>query len=159
MSNETFSIKIVASGNDLPTGHPDALIELCGLMVTPPVYVEFFREREPRPATGYDDRSWSTAQCNAILFCCHRHGFSPVSAVDHPDAPIPKTSESFSLQLKAIREREGLTQAVLATRLGYKTPNPIAEFESGRRRPTWDTLCRLADALSVSLNAFRAKNT
>lgn len=51
--------------------------------------------------------------------------------------------------LKKLRLRMGYSQSQLAEKIGMKQPN-ICEFESGKRRPSIDTLMRLADALDTT---------
>ena len=63
--------------------------------------------------------------------------------------PDEKPSELFAERLKAARLLRGLTQAELASRAGLP-PTSIAHFESGSRKPSFDTLRRLAAALDVS---------
>jgi putative transcriptional regulator len=52
--------------------------------------------------------------------------------------------------LKRLRERRGLTQAQLATRIGVHRVT-VATWETGRYRPSIDLLPRLAKALKVSV--------
>jgi transcriptional regulator with XRE-family HTH domain len=47
--------------------------------------------------------------------------------------------------IKAVRRRQGLTQADLARRAGTSQP-VISAYEHGRRDPTYDTLRRLVEA-------------
>ena len=58
-------------------------------------------------------------------------------------------SKLFAERLKAARALRGWTQAELAERAGLP-PTSIAHFESGSRKPSFDTLRRLAAALDVS---------
>lgn len=48
------------------------------------------------------------------------------------------------------RDRDGLTQKVLAEKMGTKQ-SAISRFESGKYNPTLDFLYRLADALGAKL--------
>ena len=64
----------------------------------------------------------------------------------HPNA---KPSQVFAERLKAARLMRELTQAELASRAGLP-PTSIAHFEAGSRKPSFDTLRRLAGALDVS---------
>ena len=64
-------------------------------------------------------------------------------------APIP-----FAARLRQLREQAGLGVAELAERAGLARA-AVYHYESGIREPAWDPLCRLADALGVSLDAFR----
>lgn len=52
--------------------------------------------------------------------------------------------------LKRLRERRGLTQAQLASRIGVHRVT-IATWETGRYRPSIDALPRLAKALNVKV--------
>lgn len=47
--------------------------------------------------------------------------------------------------LRAVRRRQGLTQAELARRAGTSQP-VVSAYEHGRRDPTWTTLRRLVEA-------------
>lgn len=58
-------------------------------------------------------------------------------------------SELFKARLKAARELRQLKQAELAERAKLP-PSSIAHFESGARKPSFDTLRRLANALEVT---------
>jgi transcriptional regulator with XRE-family HTH domain len=59
----------------------------------------------------------------------------------------------FAETLKALREKAGLSQSVLAERSGVGV-STIRQFEYGRREPTYGTLVKLAQGLGVSLAAF-----
>lgn len=65
-------------------------------------------------------------------------------------APQP----TFATRLRALREAAGITQNALAVRAGV-APILVGRIESGERSLTWATACKLADALSVSVQAFR----
>jgi transcriptional regulator with XRE-family HTH domain len=67
---------------------------------------------------------------------------SPAST---PSSP----SEIFPERLKAARELRGLSQEQVAERSGLQ-PSAISHFETGSRKPSFDNLKRLADALRVS---------
>lgn len=58
-------------------------------------------------------------------------------------------SELFQERLKAARELRKWSQGVLASQAGMP-PSSIAHFESGSRKPSFDTLRRLASALEVT---------
>lgn len=62
-----------------------------------------------------------------------------------PAAP----NEIFPDRLRAAREHRKLSQAELATRSGLQS-SAVSHFETGSRRPSFDNLRRLADALHVS---------
>lgn len=63
------------------------------------------------------------------------------------DARAP--SELFQERLKAARDLRKWNQGDLAARAGMP-PSSIAHFESGSRKPSFDTLRRLANALEVT---------
>ena len=58
-------------------------------------------------------------------------------------------SEIFRRRLLEAREARELTQAQLAERAGLP-PAAISHFETGGRRPSFENLLRLAEALRVS---------
>lgn len=60
----------------------------------------------------------------------------------------------FPGRLKALRERAGLRAEELATLIGYSRSG-MFKLESPDGRPTWDAVCKLADALNVSTEVFR----
>src|SRR3984893_1963797 len=63
------------------------------------------------------------------------------------DARAP--SELFQERLKAARDLRKWSQGDLAGRAGMP-PSSIAHFEAGSRKPSFDTLKRLANALEVT---------
>ncbi|MBI1393904.1 MAG: helix-turn-helix domain-containing protein [Alphaproteobacteria bacterium] len=58
-------------------------------------------------------------------------------------------SEMFKERLKAARDLRGLSQGELAERSGLP-PSSIGHFETGSRKPSFDTLRKLANALEVT---------
>lgn len=61
-------------------------------------------------------------------------------------------SENFAKRLKNIREDEKkLSQAELAEKAGLQTA-AISHFETGQRKPSFENLKRLANALNVSID-------
>lgn len=60
----------------------------------------------------------------------------------------------FAARLTSLRQTAGLTQYRLAQLSGIGRQF-IAELERNEKRPGWDTVCKLADALKVSMDAFR----
>ena len=58
-------------------------------------------------------------------------------------------SEHFKERLKAARDLRKWNQSYLAGRAGMP-PSSIAHFEAGTRKPSFDTLRRLANALEVT---------
>ena len=61
----------------------------------------------------------------------------------------PTPSEIFKERLKAARELRQMKQSELAERAKLP-PSSIAHFEAGSRKPSFDTLRRLANALEVT---------
>ena len=57
----------------------------------------------------------------------------------------------LSLQIKALRHRNGWSQAELAGRL-HVSSSAIGMYEQGRREPSVDTLIALAQVFGVSLD-------
>lgn len=60
-----------------------------------------------------------------------------------------KPSEIFMQRLRAARDLRQWSQSDLATR-AEMPPSSIAHFETGTRKPSFDTLKRLANALEVT---------
>lgn len=60
--------------------------------------------------------------------------------------------------LAEIRENRGLTQADLAIKAELQ-PSTISHFETGSRRPSWENLLRLSDALEVSVDQIMGRTT
>src|SRR3984893_7365410 len=61
----------------------------------------------------------------------------------------PAPSQMFKDRLKSARELRKLKQSELADRAKLP-PSSIAHFETGTRKPSFDTLRRLANALEVT---------
>jgi transcriptional regulator with XRE-family HTH domain len=59
----------------------------------------------------------------------------------------------FAVRLKTLREAAGLTQQQLARRAGLHLGS-LFKIEQGLREPLWDTVCKLADALDVTVTEF-----
>src|SRR2546428_8861632 len=57
--------------------------------------------------------------------------------------------DDFPARLQAARELRGLNQSELATRASLQ-PSAGSHFETGARKPSFDNLRRLADALDVT---------
>lgn len=62
---------------------------------------------------------------------------------------------SFPERLRQLREAAHLSVAELAQRAGLERTHLHALERGSKRRLTWDTVCKLADALGVSVQAFR----
>lgn len=60
----------------------------------------------------------------------------------------------FGPTLRDLREKKGFSQVSLAELVGIAA-NTVARIERGEAEPTWGLARRLADALGVSLDAFR----
>ncbi len=58
-------------------------------------------------------------------------------------------AEVFPRRLRDAREQRGLTQGDLAKRCGLQ-PSAVSHFETGTRKPSFDNLRRLADALEIT---------
>ena len=56
-------------------------------------------------------------------------------------------------RIKEARKQAGLSQKELADKLGISFQT-LAQWETGKRNPKYDTLKRIADALGVSVNSF-----
>lgn len=67
-----------------------------------------------------------------------------------PDDPLPELAANLAGNLRAVRERRGLTQARLA-RLCAIPRSTIAHLEAGGGNPTLAVLGRLSGALQLSL--------
>ena len=64
--------------------------------------------------------------------------------------PSPSSpSQVFPERLRTAREYRGLNQGELAQRAGMQ-PSAISHFETGNRKPSFDNLRILADALDVT---------
>lgn len=60
-----------------------------------------------------------------------------------------KPTEIFRERLRAVREFKELSQGELAKRAGFQA-SAVSHFETGTRKPSFDNLKRLADALRVT---------
>jgi DNA-binding XRE family transcriptional regulator len=61
--------------------------------------------------------------------------------------------EWFAGRLRELREGAGLTQTELAAKAGL-TREGVAQLETGRRKPAWETVLALGAALGCSCEAF-----
>ncbi len=66
-----------------------------------------------------------------------------------PSSPPTPPANDFPSRLKYARELRGLNQGDLAKRAGFQS-SAISHFETGTRKPSFDNLRRLADALDVT---------
>ncbi len=55
--------------------------------------------------------------------------------------------------IRRLRKAAGLTHAEFANRCGLCVPT-VATIEAGRRQPHWDTICKLAKGLGVSVETL-----
>lgn len=60
-----------------------------------------------------------------------------------------ESSNVFAERLKVARELRGLKQSELANQAGIP-PSSVAHFEGGSRKPSFDSLRRLSNALEVT---------
>lgn len=60
-----------------------------------------------------------------------------------------RPSDAFPARLKEARELRGVSQAELAARAGLQA-SAVSHFETGGRKPSFDNLRRLAQALEVT---------
>lgn len=61
-------------------------------------------------------------------------------------------------RLAQLRRERGLSQGAFAAKL-RSTPQWVSSLERGTRSPTLDTLCKLANALGVTLAELLSKPT
>ena len=59
-------------------------------------------------------------------------------------------TEEFANRLRIARETRELSQGELAARAGGLPPSSISHFEAGTRKPSFDNLKKLAEALDVT---------
>ena len=58
----------------------------------------------------------------------------------------------MQMQIKALRQKAGLTQVKLAELLGYGSSSVITMWENGERKPPSDKLPQLATILSCTID-------
>jgi transcriptional regulator with XRE-family HTH domain len=63
------------------------------------------------------------------------------------------TPNTFAARLRSLRERAGRSIPDLAAVSGL-TPQAIHQLERGERRPAWDTVLKLCEALDLTPNDF-----
>ena len=68
---------------------------------------------------------------------------------------MPNDKTVFAQRLRSLRTEAGLTQQQLADAVEC-TREEVARWESGRFRPRWEDVERLAQALGVPVCAFGA---
>jgi ribosome-binding protein aMBF1 (putative translation factor) len=75
----------------------------------------------------------------------------PLRVVGHgPAHPAGQAARELGQRLVAYRQAHGLTQAALATRLGWAQPN-VARLEAGQHTPNLATLDRIARRLGLDI--------
>jgi len=62
-------------------------------------------------------------------------------------------ADRFAGRLRQLREQAGLSQKALAEKAGLVT-SAIGHLEQGLRKPTWETVLVLCQALGVECTAF-----
>ena len=67
---------------------------------------------------------------------------------------MPDIPATLARYLRKLRKAAKLTRYALAKRAGI-TPEMVGRIESGERTCKWETACKLADALGVSVQEFR----
>jgi len=65
-----------------------------------------------------------------------------------------KKHPEFGAVLRRLRFEKGLSQEVLAERVGMASHAHLCRLESGRKQPSVEMLFRLADALEVLASAI-----
>jgi transcriptional regulator with XRE-family HTH domain len=75
-----------------------------------------------------------------------------------PPRGIAMSREEFAARLREMREEKGITQEELAVKAGVSL-DAVTRWERGVAEPGWTKLVALADALEVSLEAFRQPPT
>jgi transcriptional regulator with XRE-family HTH domain len=63
-------------------------------------------------------------------------------------------AEWFAGRLRELRERAGLSREQLADRAGMQSAAGIRNLEQGIRKPSWETVIALCQALDVKCDAF-----
>jgi transcriptional regulator with XRE-family HTH domain len=64
---------------------------------------------------------------------------------------------NFGVNLQTLRELRKLTQLELGARAGIAAAS-ISHFETGQRSPSLESLIKLADALSISVDALLGRS-
>lgn len=85
---------------------------------------------------------------------CTRPNASGAITMTPGDREILMPESPFHIRLRQHREQAGLSVAELAAKADLQRTH-LHALESGRKQPKWETVCRLADALGVSVEAFR----
>ncbi len=70
-----------------------------------------------------------------------------------PRSPAP--DRALAAVLKRSREQRGVTQETLAFKAGISV-GTLGRIETARTAPSWDSVCRIVDALGVKLSELAA---
>ena len=84
-------------------------------------------------------------------------GVSVDFLVGHTFPPASKPADNISLRIKALREGRGLTQQGLAVALGVSQAT-VGMLESGKREPSMQLLCCIADFFHVSTDCVLCRS-
>ena len=72
---------------------------------------------------------------------------------------MPKAAaDSFHARLTTLMAEAGLSDADLAEKVGTSRQH-VWRLRTGKRKPYWDTICAVADAMNVGLDEFRGKKS
>jgi DNA-binding XRE family transcriptional regulator len=117
--------------------------------------------------SGVGDRNWTRefpeVQTRNDMYTILRKEFGLPNATDNTDIVFllfnktwigDRWVDDFQLQLKALREKKGLTQTELAGKAGLSV-QAISALEQGSRGPTWETVLKLAHAMGINIEDFR----
>ena len=101
----------------------------------------------PREPSRQGDRGGAALTISAISICT-------MSSSSESSG----SSEPFAGRLRTARAKRALSQGRLAKRAGLQ-PSAISHFETGTRKPSFDNLRRLADALDVTTDYLLGRTT
>ena len=62
--------------------------------------------------------------------------------------------DRFGEKLRKLRGEKGLTQTILAERLGYQTQAYLSEIESGKKKPTAELVLKVSRFFDVSCDVL-----
>jgi repressor LexA len=65
---------------------------------------------------------------------------------------VKKLKKKLGEKIKEIREKKGLTQAYVSSKLGYKSSSMLSEIESGKKGLDAEKVPLLADILGVPID-------
>lgn len=66
---------------------------------------------------------------------------------------------STIFRIRELRQRQGMTQAQLARKIGMKSASAITMWESGDRNPSSEILPHLADTLNCTIDALYKRDS